>query len=96
MTGVLLGRTDEGSNRPRLPVRVKCVVWTGGLPFLVLPREADCLAARRDFAFNSISAASQPFRLRALSYIKRLATGTGRVSANWRGWRRFQKSGSDT
>src|SRR5258708_12154726 len=50
----------------------KSVVWTGGLPFPVLPREADCLAARRDFAFSPISAASQPFLLRALSYMRDL------------------------
>jgi hypothetical protein len=53
-------------------VWVKSVVWTGGLPFPVLPREADCLAARRDFAFSPISAASQPFLLRALSYMRDL------------------------
>src|SRR5258707_15371685 len=50
----------------------KSVVWTGGLPFPVLPREADCLAARRDFAFSPISAASEPFLLRALSYMRDL------------------------
>src|SRR5260370_31950666 len=50
----------------------KSVVWTGGLPFPVLPREADCLAARRDFAFSPISAARQPFLLRALSYMRDL------------------------
>jgi hypothetical protein len=32
---------------------------------------------------------------RAVIY-ERLATGTCRVSANWGGWRRFQKSRSDT
>src|SRR5258708_39076022 len=50
----------------------KSVVWTGGLPFPVLPRKADCLAARRDFAFSPISAASQPFLLCALSYMRDL------------------------
>src|SRR5215467_11945325 len=59
-------------SRPRRQLRVKSVVWTGGLPFPVLPREADCLAARRDFAFTPISAASQPFLLRALSYMREL------------------------
>src|SRR5262249_37412569 len=48
--------------------------------------------ARRDFAFSPISAASQPFLLRALSLYERLAIGTCRVSANWLGLRRFQKS----
>jgi hypothetical protein len=47
--------------------------WTGGLPFPALPREADCLAVYPDFAFSPISAASQPFLLRALSYIKDLS-----------------------
>src|SRR6266404_3427050 len=54
------------------PDSTKSVVWTGDLPFPVLPREADCLAAHRDFAFSPISAASQPFLLRALSYMRDL------------------------
>src|SRR5215467_7303170 len=61
-------------SRPRRQLRVKSVVWTGGLPFPVLPRETDCLAARRDFAFSPISAASRPFLLRSAVIYEILAT----------------------
>src|SRR5579871_1298059 len=49
-------------------------------PALTL-RELPCLACG-SYGTVATSAASQPFLLRALSYIKRLATGTCRTSAN--------------